>query len=181
VSSSIGATGRCAAAVGAILLLGGVSAGCAVGKGAPDGWTYFNAHGIAVAVPKSWRETPVTDLPAGVLAAAQLKEHGTAIAGVEVLTKEPPAPKGRKMKVKPSVPFKLGGHPSRQVNYAFISAADGLPRRVTEVVTRAADGRPVFVLITASGKGAGSLMDTMYRIANSIQIGTVGKGNLVKT
>jgi hypothetical protein len=181
VSRSIGTTGRCAAAVGGILLLGGVSAGCAVGKGAPDGWTYFNAHGIAVAVPKSWRELPAADLPANVLAAAQLKEHGTALADVEVLTKEPAAPKGWKMKVKPSVPFTLGGHPSRQMNYAFLSTTDGLPRRVTEVATRAVDGRPVFVLITASGEGAGHLVDTMYRIANSIQIGTIGKGSLVKT
>ena len=152
-----------------------------MGKGAPDGWTYLNADGIAIAVPKAWREIPAADLPAGVLAAVQLKEHGSVIADVEVLAKEPPTPKGRKMTVKPSAPFTLGGHPSRQMNYAFLSTTDGLPRRVTEVTTKAANGRPVVVLITASGKGAGSWVDTMYRIANSIQIGTIGKGNLVKT
>jgi len=186
VSSSIGITKRWATAVGAVLLLGAASAGCAVGKGAPDGWTYINAHGIALAIPKNWRETPAADLPPGVLAAAQLKqlkEPDTEIADVdvEVLTRKPPAPKGRKMKVKYSVPFKLGGHASTQTNYAFLSITDGLPQRVTEVTTEAADGRPVVVLITASGKGARSWVDTMYRIANSIQIGTVGKGNLVKT
>ncbi|MCQ4082264.1 hypothetical protein NGB36_17025 [Streptomyces sp. RB6PN25] len=152
-----------------------------MGKGAPDGWTYFNAHGIAFAVPKDWRRTATADLPPGVLAAAHLDEHGTQIADVEVLTRKPPTPKGYKLTAKPSTPFKMGGHLSTEVNYAFLSKTDGLPRRVTEVTTKTASGRPVVVLITASGKGAGSWVDTMYRIANSIQIGTIGKGNLVKT
>lgn len=181
VSSTIGTTRRCATAIGAVLLLAAASAGCAVGKGAPDGWKYINAHGIAFAVPKDWRQTPAADLPAGALAEAHLLEHGTEIANVEVLTWKPPTPKGLKMQMKPSVPFKLGGHPSTQVNYAFLSKTDDLPQRVTEVTTKTAKGRPVVVLITASGKGASSWVDTMYRIANSIQIGTIGKGNLVKT
>ena len=171
---------RWAALVGGVALLGAAMAGCGVGKGAPDGWTYVNAHGIAFAIPKDWRLTPAADLPSHVVAAAVLRRHGTRVADVEVLTAVPPRPRGRRLKARTEPPFTVDGVSSTEVSYAFLAGPSGLPRRVTDVTTKTARGQRVVVRIRALGKGAGSWVDTMERIANSIQVGTIGRGNILQ-
>ncbi|WP_346345707.1 hypothetical protein [Streptomyces sp. SID5468] len=180
VNSSIGTTKRWRALVGAgvVLLLGPAAAGCGVGHGAPDSWTYLNAHGIALAHPKGWREMSGARLPHGMLGEAVLVQHGDTVGRVEVLTgADKRRPKG--VKVKNSAEFKLGGKPAAQVSYVYRPKPDGPRLRVMDVTAHTAHGTPV--LIRISGIPGEVTQDTMNRIADSIQVGTIGKGNILKT
>jgi hypothetical protein len=181
VNSSVGTTkrwGRALGAVGAVLLLGSAAVGCGVGRGAPDGWTYVNAQGIAFAVPKDWKALPATALPKGVLASAVWKQDGERVGEVQVLSgAKQERPKG--VKVKNSADFKLGGKPAAQVSYIYRPSLDSPRLRVLDITARNAQGKPVQVQI--SGTTSDLTLDTMNRIANSIQVGTIGKGNLLKS
>ncbi|GAA1884152.1 hypothetical protein GCM10009753_10170 [Streptantibioticus ferralitis] len=148
-----------------------------MGGGAPDGWTYVNAHGIAFAVPKDWKTVPAAGLSNGMLAGAVWKQHGDQVGEVQVLsgTKQE-RPKG--VKVKNSADFKLGGKPAAQVSYVYRPSLDGPRLRVLDITARTAQGKPVQVRI--SGTTSDLTLDTMDRIANSIQVGTIGKGNILK-
>jgi hypothetical protein len=180
VSSTSSTIKRCGPTVGAVLLLGAATAGCGVGKGAPDGWTYMNAHGIALAHPKPWVEVPAAKLAPGVLAEAVLSARGHPIADVVVLSGKAGRPRAKSLKVYDSITFNLDGKPATQVNYTYLALPPEQQRRVSEVTVKARDGRTMDVRITAYGRGNRVWQDTMNRIANSIQVGTLGKGNLVK-
>jgi hypothetical protein len=180
VKSSISTTKRWRTAVGAaaVLLLGGAMAGCSVGSGAPDGWVYMNAHGIALAYPKGWNQLPAAGLPSNVLGGAVLKKQGQAVGEVEVLTGvKQQRPEG--VKVKTSAAFKLGGYPATQLSYVYAPDPLGPKMRVMDVTARNAHGTPVLVRIT--GNATDVSQDTMARIADSIQIGTIGKGYVLKS
>ncbi len=180
MNSSIGTTRRWRTAVGAVtlLMLGTAAAGCAaVGKGAPDGWTYMNARGIALAHPKDWKELSAARLPHGVMAGAVLTQHGRTVGEVDVLTGvKQQRPKG--VKVKNSAEFKLGGKPATQLSYIYRPTPSGPRTRVLDVTAHTAQGKPVLVRI--SGIVGEVTQDTVNRIADSIQIGTIGKGNILK-
>ncbi len=180
MNSSVGSTkrwGRALGAVGAVLLLGSAAVGCGVGRGAPDGWTYVNAQGIAFAVPKDWKALPASGLPKGVLASAVWKQDGEQVGVVQVLSDAKlQRPVG--VKVKNSADFKLGGKPAAQVSYTYRPSLDSPRLRVLDITARNAKGKPVQVRI--SGTTSDLTLDTMNRIANSIQVGTIGKGNLLK-
>ncbi len=180
MNSSISTIKQCGPAVGAVLLLGGATVACGVGAGAPDGWAYMNAHGIVLAHPKPWHEVAADRLPPGVLAEAVLDKHGRPVADVQVLAGKAGRPAARSMKIYDSMTFKLGGRPATQVNYTYLALPPLQQRRVTDVTVKTADGRTLEVRITAYGRGNRVWQDTMNRIANSIQVGTLGKGGLVK-
>ncbi len=141
---------RTAGACGGVLLLGLAGGGCAVGSGAPDGWTYQNAHGVAFAHPKDWTALPASALPRGALGGAVWTRHGKRLAEVEVLygTLRRPHPKG--VKVRTAADFELGGKPAAQFGYVYGAHPHGPRLRVMDVTGHDAHGRPILLRVTGS-------------------------------
>ncbi|MBY8884058.1 hypothetical protein K7472_04265 [Streptomyces sp. PTM05] len=163
------------------MLLGATTTGCGVGAGAPDSWNYVNADGVAFAHPKDWTNLPSSALPHGALAGAVWKQDGKEIATVEVLPAPgkgwPARPKGAKVKRSPA--FTLGDKPADQVTYTYRHGKHGPSTRV--VYLRVVDARDRPVLIRIQGEGPDFTQGMADMIADSVQVGTVGKGNIVKT
>ncbi|WNI17476.1 hypothetical protein [Actinacidiphila sp. ITFR-21] len=153
---------------GALLILGPVAAaGCSVGRGAPDGWRYLRAGEVAVAHPKSWRET-------GGGGAVLRGAGGRTDAALSVVPAGQGAPGAAPAPAAPTAPpdarkdtLVLDGRRARVYNYAR-PAPDGRPAAYVQVHVRGRDGRPLVVRAWAVD-GAAHASALLPEIVNSIE------------
>jgi hypothetical protein len=118
-------------------------AGCSVGQGAPDGWRYLRAVGVAVAHPKSWRESGAG---AALHGAGGRTDGELAVVPDDAGAPGPPA--DPKVAVAPAhvqaATPTLDGRPARVLTFAQ-PAPDGRPATHVEVHLRTPAGHTVLI------------------------------------
>jgi hypothetical protein len=177
-----------------------VGTGCSVGQGSPDGWRYLRAGQVAVAHPKTWRETASgavlrdahgrTDAslviqPAGTGAGTGgqgsgadgsggpgTRAAGSEAAGTGVGAAGSQVPPGVVPADARRDTLSLDGHRAAVYNYAR-PAPDGRPAAYVEVHVQGRDGRPLLIRAWAVN-GVGHDRTLLPEIVNSVEF-TAGK------
>jgi hypothetical protein len=141
------------------------AAGCSVGQGSPDGWRYLRAPQVAVAHPRSWRETPT-----GAVLLDRRGRTDAALTVGPVRTDRYGRPADAPDNVVPpharENPLILDGHPARVFDYIRRSP-DGRPAAYVEIRVPGFDGRPLVVRAWVV-LGAGHNAVVLPEIVNSV-------------
>jgi hypothetical protein len=170
---------RCGAALGLA-----AAAGCAVGQGSPDGWRYLSTGTVAVAHPKTWRESgdgAVLRARSGRTDAALTVTPGGGADYLETVPadgREKRSSRGAAIQAR-AVPapgyvrrevLRIGGHPAQVLTWAQ-PVADGRPAGHVEVHAADAAGRPVVIRAWAVD-GTADDPSLLREIVNSIEFTT---------
>jgi hypothetical protein len=154
-----------------------VAAGCSVGPGSPDGWRYVRVGEVAVAHPKSWRETAT----GAVLRDARGRTDAVLTVRPAGSVGGSPAKGPQRWEAAGSVPpadsrkdtLTLDGHRARVFNYAR-PAPDGRPAAYVEVQVPGRAARPLLIRAwTADGTARDPAV--LPEIVNSIEFPAPGE------